>query len=118
MTHAELPDSPLDEVATRSYHQFMRTVGLKTLKNRLAEYVRLAAQGENILISDRDRIVAELSPPREYRSPVVSDAVIAEMVRSGRLTPALWPPGPPPATLAVAPLEELLAELDADREER
>jgi prevent-host-death family protein len=41
----------------------MHTVGIKTLKNRLSEYVRLAAQGETVLISDRDRVVAELVPP-------------------------------------------------------
>ena len=36
----------------------MRTVGLKVLKNKLAEYVRIAAAGERVLISDRDRVVA------------------------------------------------------------
>jgi prevent-host-death family protein len=95
----------------------MRTVGLKTLKNKLAEYVRLAAQGEEILISDRDRVVAELSPPREHRSLVVADAVLAEMIRSGRLTPALWPPSPPPSTPAVGRLDVILGDLDADRED-
>jgi len=42
----------------------MRTVGLKTLKNKLSEYVRLAAAGETIVITDRDRPVAEIGPPR------------------------------------------------------
>ena len=42
----------------------MRAVGLKVLKNRLSEYVRLAANGERILITDRDRVVAELIAPR------------------------------------------------------
>ena len=35
-----------DEVASRGYVVSMRTVGLKTLKNKLSEYVRLAASGE------------------------------------------------------------------------
>jgi antitoxin (DNA-binding transcriptional repressor) of toxin-antitoxin stability system len=30
----------------------------KILKNRLGEYVRLAASGEIILVTDRDRVVA------------------------------------------------------------
>jgi prevent-host-death family protein len=42
----------------------MRAVGLKTLKNKLSEYVRIAARGETILVTDRDRVVAELVPPR------------------------------------------------------
>jgi antitoxin (DNA-binding transcriptional repressor) of toxin-antitoxin stability system len=31
----------------------MRAVGLKILKNRLSEYVRLAAAGETVLVTDR-----------------------------------------------------------------
>jgi prevent-host-death family protein len=41
----------------------MRAVGLKVLKNKLSEYVRLVASGETVLITDRDRVVAELVPP-------------------------------------------------------
>lgn len=53
----------------------MRTVGLKVLKNKLSEYVRLAQRGETVLIADRDRVVAELTPPRPERSLLLSDAV-------------------------------------------
>ena len=42
----------------------MRTVGLKTLKNKLSEYVRLAASRETVVITNRNRIVAEIVPPR------------------------------------------------------
>ena len=41
----------------------MRSVGLKVLKNKLSKYVRLAAAGETVLVTDRDRVVAELIPP-------------------------------------------------------
>lgn len=96
----------------------MRSVGLKTLKNKLSEYVRIAAGGETVLISDRDRVVAELVPPRETRSSSLPDALLAEAVRHGHLTPAALPPGPPPETPGVAPLDEILAELATDRAER
>lgn len=46
----------------------MRSVGLKTLKNKLSEYVRLAAGGETVLVTDRDRVVAEIVPPRSGRT--------------------------------------------------
>jgi antitoxin (DNA-binding transcriptional repressor) of toxin-antitoxin stability system len=105
----------VDEVASRSYHERVRTVGLKVLKNKLSEYVRLAAQGETILIADRDRVVAELSPPRATRADRVSDAVLAEAVRSGILVPPISPAGRPAPAPPVAPLAEILAELDADR---
>jgi len=97
----------------------MRTVGLKVLKNKLSEYVRLAERGETILISDRDRVVAELVPPGATRSPVVADARLADLVRSGLLVPALRPPGPPPPNRQpVTTLPKMLDELAADREDR
>jgi len=97
----------------------VRTVGLKVLKNRLSEYVRLASQGERVLIADHDRVVAELVPPESGRAERVSDAVLVGLVREGLLTPALSPG----RALRSAPertarLADLLRELDADRGER
>jgi len=88
------------------------------LKNKLSEYVRRAASGETILITDRDRVVAELTPPDPSRAVRVADAVLSNAVRDGLLTPPLTPPGPPPETTSVATLEEILAGLDADRADR
>jgi antitoxin (DNA-binding transcriptional repressor) of toxin-antitoxin stability system len=96
----------------------MRVVGLKVLKNRLSEYVRLAAGGERVLVTDRDRVVAELVPPRSGGAELASDAVLAEAVRSGWLRPPPLPATGAPPRLPVAPLREVLAELDRDREER
>lgn len=108
----------LDKGASRSYFVVVRSVGLKTLKNKLSEYVRLAAQGETVLVTDRERVVAELVPPRENRSPLLSDALLAEAVRGGWITPALLPPGQPPPNLPVARLKKILTELEADRRDR
>jgi len=97
----------------------MRAVGLKTLKNKLSEYVRLAAGGETVLVTDRDRVVAELVPPQSGRAERLGDAQLAEAVRRGWLTPpALSDPAKPPPRRPVARLEALLAELAADRAER
>jgi antitoxin (DNA-binding transcriptional repressor) of toxin-antitoxin stability system len=96
----------------------MRAVGIKTLKNKLSEYVRLAAAGETVLISDRDRVVAQLGPPEAGRSSALGDALLADAVRQGLLTPAALPPGPPPASAPVTRLAELLRELEQDRSER
>jgi antitoxin (DNA-binding transcriptional repressor) of toxin-antitoxin stability system len=95
----------------------MRSVGLKVLKNRLSEYVRLAASGERVLVTDRDRVVAELVPPAEGRPRMVSDAMFAEAVRRGHITPAALPPGTPPRRPA-APLADILRGLDSDRDDR
>jgi antitoxin (DNA-binding transcriptional repressor) of toxin-antitoxin stability system len=96
----------------------MRVVGVKVLKNKLSEYLRIAATGETVLVTDRDRVVAELGPPRPGRADRVSDAVLAEAVRSGWITPRLFPRGSVPPRLPVAPLETVLAGLAADREDR
>ncbi|GMV41320.1 MAG: hypothetical protein AMXMBFR64_30360 [Myxococcales bacterium] len=94
----------------------MLAVGIKTLKNKLSEYVKLAAGGETVLVTDRDQVVAELVPPREGRSPVLADAQLADAVRRGLLTPPLLVTEAPPPRLPVAPIEALLAELAQDRD--
>lgn len=42
----------------------MKAVGIKVLKAKLSEYVRLAKSGETILVTERDEVVAELRPAR------------------------------------------------------
>lgn len=42
------------------------------LNSRLSEYIRLAASGETVLVTDRDRVVAEIGPPRPTRSPILA----------------------------------------------
>ena len=97
----------------------MRSVGIKTLNNRVSEYVRLAASGETILVTDRDRIVAEIGPPQPTRSPLLADSLLAEAVRKGWLRPPVLQTGIEPATAQpVGPLSEILRELDSDRSER
>ena len=97
----------------------MRSVGLEVLNSKLGEYVRLAASGETVLVTDRDRVAAEIVPPRTERSPMLADAMLAEAVRKGRLTPlVLGTSGEPPSSVPISPLETLLAELDDDRRDR
>jgi antitoxin (DNA-binding transcriptional repressor) of toxin-antitoxin stability system len=96
----------------------MHAVGLKVLKNRLSEYVRLAASGETILVTDRERVVAELVPPRAGREPLVSDAMLAETVRKGWLTPALGAPDASLPRRPVTTLDDLITELEGDRADR
>ena len=109
----------LDEVAIGRYLCRMRSVGIKVLNSKLSEYVRLAASGETVLVTDRDQVVAELGPIRETRSPLLADAFLAEAVRSGVLTPPrLTASGPPPKPPPVATLDEILADLDESRRDR
>jgi prevent-host-death family protein len=97
----------------------MKTVGLKLLKNKLSEYVRCAAAGETIVITDRGRPVAEINPPRQVPDRYKDHPVLARGIREGWITPAVrgpdWPPkGKPVPGLT---LDELLADLDEARKD-
>ena len=96
----------------------MRAVGLKVLKNKLSEYVRLVASGETVLITDRDRVVAELVPPAHGRGQTVDEVALAELVRHGWLTPPLIGPSGEVPRCPVLPFTTLLEELDQDRGSR
>ena len=105
----------LDMEASRSYISVVRAVGLKILKNKLSEYIRLAAGGETVLVTDRDRIVAEIVPPGHGRGEWLGDAVLADAVRNGWVTPPALPQQGTPPRSPVATLDVLLRELRDDR---
>lgn len=117
MSDSPRPPDKISEVATRSYIPTMRTVGIKLLKNRLSEYLRLVASGETILVTDRDRVVAELRPP-PLAHPSLADPHIADMVKRGVLTLPTVVGGPLPPRVPVMSLAEILADLDESRADR
>ena len=98
----------------------MKTVGLKVLKNKLSEYVRIAASGETVRVTDRGRVVVEMNAPLSAHNDGKKESVLERGIREGWITPAKNPHSGPP--LAPPPgimtLEELMAEIDADREDR
>jgi antitoxin (DNA-binding transcriptional repressor) of toxin-antitoxin stability system len=97
----------------------MHSVALKTLEDEVTKYVGLAQRGETVLIVDQDQVIAELTPPREARrDPLVDNPALAEAVRLGWITPAEIVSDEPPPRLPVAPLRDLLQELEEDRTDR
>ncbi len=96
----------------------MRAVGIKVLKNKLSEYVRLAASGETILVKDRDKVVAELGPPHADRHTSTGSAVLDDLVRRGLVTPARNRGAPLPPRKPIAPLAQVLEWLDESRSDR
>jgi len=96
----------------------MRAVGLKELKNRLSEYVRIASRGERVLVTNRDRVVAELVPPEAGRALTLADAALADLVRNGILSPPLDRSMHLSEPERRLPLSTVLADLSRDREDR
>jgi len=96
----------------------MKAVGLKVLKNKLSEYVRLTTSAETVLVTDRETVVAELVPPRADRSRDVADALLADAVRRGWVAPPALPQSGPPPRRPVCSWADLQADLTAAREDR
>ena len=117
MSESALPPRTIREVAARGYAPDVRTVGTTVLRQRLSEYLRLVVSGETILVTDRDRVVAELRPPSPAH-PQLADALLAAMVVRGSLTlPTVIGGGPPPR-LPVPNADEILESLAASRANR
>ena len=66
----------------------MTTVGIRELKNRLSEYLQRVSGGERVIVTDRGRPVAVISPPPE----TPADERIEAMLRQGL---AKWGGGKP-----------------------
>ncbi len=81
-------------VTTGDYHSVMKAVGVKQLKARLSEYLRMVRAGEIILVTDRDEIVAELRPARRQGAvPDTLDDLLQALAERGELTRASLPKG-------------------------
>ena len=96
----------------------MRSVGIKMLKNKLSEYVRLAANGETVFVTDRDRIVAELVPPRNGGNALLADAMLEDAYRQGLITPAVAPSRGVPPSKPVMTFRDLMRDLEESRQDR
>jgi antitoxin (DNA-binding transcriptional repressor) of toxin-antitoxin stability system len=94
----------------------MRAVGIRELKDHLSEYVRIANSGEVVLVTDRDRVVAELVRPggRSDRG----DALWSSLVADGVVRPALVCDGSPPPYVGGSSATALADELAQDRADR
>jgi len=92
----------------------MKAVGIRELKNRLSEYLRLVRNGEEILVTDRGEVIAELRRPGP-RADIPYPALL-EAVRQGRARlglsnrPELYP-----ALGAIAPEGMAARLLDEER---
>ena len=97
----------------------MKTVGIRDLRNRLSEYVREVWGGEEILVTDRGEVVAELRPPTPPEARASVHPGLAALARRGTLilgqanNADLYPPLPP--IMVSGSTAELLAEERDDR---
>ena len=96
----------------------MSTVGLKTLKNKLSEYVRRAAAGETVVITDRGRAVAEIVPPRDLPAGTRELHRTRHSRGLDQTRRSFGLASSPRNRYLGYTLEQLMADLDRDREDR
>jgi prevent-host-death family protein len=72
------------------------TVGVAELRRNLSRYLRRVAAGERLVVTDRNRPVAELGPPPsadgDSLDRLIAEGRVLRPVRRG-LPPPLEPPG-------------------------
>ncbi len=88
-----------------------KTVGIAELRQNLSVYLRRVERGERLLVTDRNRPVAELGPPS------TSGAAVDRLVAEGRVSRPTRRGLPPPLHLDGDP-RALSRALDDIRGER
>lgn len=90
----------------------MRAAGVREIKNRLSEYLRIVAGGETVLVTDRGRVVAQLAPPPAHTPPAISqDEALERLAAAGKLRlPRRRVPSP-----AAGPVEGVPRGIDLTR---
>ena len=64
----------------------MRAAGVREVKNKLSEYLRIVAEGETVLVTDRGRVVAQLAPPPIHAPPALSeDEALRRLAAAGKV---------------------------------
>ncbi len=82
-------------MTTGDYHgHIMKSVGVKQLKARLSEYLRLVRMGETVLVTDRDEVVAEIRPAHRQGATGLSvEERLQALADAGDLTRPSLPKG-------------------------
>ncbi|HSL68586.1 MAG TPA: hypothetical protein VK864_00020, partial [Longimicrobiales bacterium] len=73
---------------------------------------------ERVLVTDRDRVIAELVPPCYGTPELANDAALAEAVRRGWLRPPVLPQQGPPPGYPCMTFEQMMNALEQDRADR
>ena len=108
-------------MTTRDYLGAVRAVGIKQLKARLSEYLRLVKSGETILVTEREAVIAELRPARrQARTAESPEHVLDGLAEAGEVTRAGapkqgWSWAPRGLGLPSGAAQALLDEVRADR---
>lgn len=102
----------MSQAACATFMYMKRTVGIAELRRDLSRYLRRVKRGERLLVTDRNRPVAELGPPG-----TAGGATLERLIADGRLARPRGRGLPRPLRLAGDP-RALSRALDEVRGER
>jgi prevent-host-death family protein len=67
----------------------MITVGIRNLKNSLSQYLKMVKRGERIVVTDHNRIVAQIVPVSvtDEKASILENYIL-DKIQTGKLSPA------------------------------
>ena len=97
----------------------MRTVGIRDLKSQLSQYLRLVKAGETVLVTEHNRVIAEIVLPHSSTKEnqellekfLIDGELKGKIIRAKRTQSVV-------ETIEMAPSINWKIELDSIREER
>ncbi|HOT32807.1 MAG: type II toxin-antitoxin system prevent-host-death family antitoxin [Treponema sp.] len=66
----------------------MITVGVRDLKNQLSQYLQYVKRGEKIIITEHNRVIAEISSPSNEVSNTDVEIMLEKLTAAGKLIKA------------------------------
>lgn len=70
------------------YTDDMISVGVRDLKNQLSQYLQYVKHGERVLITEHNRIIAEISLPKEGQKVDSIEEALERLAVAGKLQKA------------------------------
>jgi prevent-host-death family protein len=97
----------------------MKAVGVKELKNKLSEFLRIVRRGESVLVTEHGTVIAQLAPAPLYLGPQreAASEALRRLAQSGhlRLAETLASAGPLPSLPKPSEPIDLRAVLEDSR---
>lgn len=67
---------------------YMIAVGVRDLKNQLSQYLKYVKQGEKVVITEHNRVIAEISSPSKEVSNTDVEIELEKLTAAGKLIKA------------------------------
>ena len=73
----------LDKYSHRGYNCDMITVGVRDLKNQISQYLQYVKDGEKVIITEHNRIIAEISAPQKEENLTTVEERLIKLSEKG-----------------------------------